>query len=135
MSRPSKRRWDPATFTRHERGDRTYIEPTEPVCDFCLVTRPTWEYPAERMPLLGHPLVDESEGEWAACDECHALIDAHKLQELIDRCIKAQIEAETPGYVVSPALYIMRRKLRENLLRFFDARTGPARPFTTNPPP
>lgn len=125
-----ERRWDPAAFERIEKDGKTYLTAREEVCDFCLASDPTWEYPATDMPVKGHPLIDESTGEWAACDECHALIEAKKLGALVERCAQAQLGAETPADVHAPPLPILRRQLRENMLRFFDARTGPARPFT-----
>lgn len=132
MSRRSKkRRWDPATFTYTEEGDRTYLNTPEPMCDFCLLRQPTWEFPATAMPIEGHPLVGMVDGAWAACDECHRLVEAKDIPALLDRSIKGQQEAERPGYVVLLGdTYKLRRQLRENILRFFDARTGPARPFS-----
>lgn len=132
MSRRRKRRWDPATFTRHKEGDRTYIDTPEPMCDFCLLTEPTWEYPATAMPIEGHPLVGTVDGAWAACDECHRLVEAKDIQALVNRSIEGQRDTERPGYVVFLGdTYKMRRQLRDNILRFFDARTGPAVPFDT----
>jgi hypothetical protein len=125
-----RRRWDPSTFKYHERGDRTFVEAPTPMCDFCLSPDVKWEYPATRMPLVGHPLINESTGEWAACDGCKELIDAHKLGPLVERSIRGQQEAARPDNAYTKPLPIWRRELRENLLRFMDARTGPPRPFT-----
>jgi hypothetical protein len=105
------------------------VEASTPVCDFCLSPDVRWEFPATNMPLKGHPLINESEGEWAACDGCKDLVAAHKLGPLVERCIKGMQEAARPGYAHAKPLPIWRRELRENLLRFMDARTGPPREY------
>lgn len=123
------RRWDPRDFNRTVEGGREIITPRgEPMCDFCLLRGPTWEYPATLMPLKGHPLVDATDDEWGACDECHDLIEAKRIGPLVERCVNGHIEAATAGVRVPPTP-ILRRELREKLLRFFDARTGPPRAY------
>lgn len=136
MSRRSKkRRWDPGTFKRTEGTGETFLEAPEPMCDFCLSPDVTWEFPATRMPLQGHPLIDVSEGAWAACDDCRRLVESTQIGALVERSIKGQEQAETPGYVEMQNVYKLRRQLRENILRFLDARTGPARPFSESENP
>lgn len=136
MSRRSKkRRWDPRTFKRTEGDGETFVEAPEPMCDFCLAPDPTWEYPAARMPLQGHPIIDVSEGAWAACDECHALVERADLGALVERSIQGQEQAETPAFVAMQDVYKLRSQLRHNILRFFDARTGPAQPFSESENP
>lgn len=126
----TERRWDPSSFTYREEGGRTFVEAPTPVCDFCLSPDVEWEFPATTMPLVGHPLIGESQGEWAACEGCKALVEAHDLGGLIERSIAGHQAAERPSGVRLKPLPIWRRETRENLLRFMDARTGPARPFT-----
>lgn len=128
MSEP-RRRWDPSTFKRTQEGDRTAITPTDPVCDFCLLPQPEWEFPAAPLQLVGHPLVDWSDDEWAACTACKELVEAGKIGELVERSIKGHTEAQRPGYVVTKPLAIWRRETRENMRRFMDARTGPPREY------
>lgn len=130
MTEEPRRRWDPADFTYTKRDDgRTVVDTANPVCDFCLSPDVTWEFPATSMPLVGHPLIGESEGEWAACNGCKELIEAHRLGPLVERAIAGHKAAERPTGVRIKPMPIWRRELRENLLRFMDARTGPARPF------
>jgi hypothetical protein len=107
------------------------------VCDFCLGPGPTWEFPAAPMPIVGHATIGASDDEWAACDECAALVTASRLGELVERCVQRQRElypTGTPGpggtIVQHKPLPLARRDFRANLLRFLDARTGPPRPFS-----
>ena len=110
--------------------DDGHLQTDVPICDFCLGPNPTWEYPAVDMPIKGHPFIDRTDDEWAACEECHRLLQQHSLGALVERCCRAQIVlAQTAPNVVVPPLPILRRQLRENLLRFMDARSAPARPF------
>jgi hypothetical protein len=117
-----------------EKGD-VRVELSEPVCDFCLAPRPTWEYPAARMPILGHPVITDSDDEWLACDACHALIEARNIAELVEFSLAGQVKHVPPGAIkaggmaIYPPMPIRRRTQRENLRRFLDARCGPARPF------
>lgn len=110
------------------------------VCDFCLAPGPTWEFPAAPMPVHGHFVIGASVDEWAACDTCKELIVASKLGALIEHCVSTQRElwpTGTPGtlpsgargVVAHPPLPLHRRQMRENLLRFLDARTGPPRAY------
>ncbi len=75
---------------------------TDLKCDFCSAPGPLWAYPAtDFIAYLALPLVGESVGAWAACDECHRLIEAgdrealavRSLDELIFRCPEAAIAA------------------------------------------
>ncbi len=91
-------------------------------CDFCSAPEPMWAYPAKDfIAYLVLPLVGESVGAWAACEECHQLIEAgdreglavRSLDELIFRCPEAAM--------VAPALKQELRQLHE---RFFANRAG-----------
>ena len=93
-------------------------------CDFCSAPGPLWAYPArDFVAYLALPLVGESVGAWAACEECHRLIEAgdreglavRSLDELIFRCPEAAIAA--------PALKEELRQLHE---LFFANRVGTA---------
>ena len=43
-------------------------------CDFCSSPEPVWAYAArDFVAYLAHPVVGESLGAWAACEECHEL--------------------------------------------------------------
>lgn len=125
----SGHRWDPGNLERHERDGATYMDAKQPVCDFCLGPDPRWQYPAAPMPIQGHPLIDESDDEWCACDECKLLIEAHNLEGLLERCLELHMAMEIPADYRKPPRSVVRRTLRENLLRFMDARRGPPEPF------
>lgn len=93
-------------------------------CDFCSAPEPLWAYPArDFVAYLALPLVGESVGAWAACEECHRLIEAgdreglavRSLDELIFQCPEAAIAA--------PALREELRRLHE---MFFANRVGTA---------
>jgi hypothetical protein len=81
-----------------------------------------WAYPAKDfVAYLALPLVGESVGAWAACEECHRLIEAgdrkglaaRSLDELIFQCPEAAIAA--------PAL---KEELRQLHALFFANRAG-----------
>lgn len=104
------------------------------VCDFCLTPHPTWEYPAALMEVVGHAVITHSNDEWGACDRCHAFIEAKNLQGLMRYAVRQQRKLYPPGSAHGGA--IAYRSLREserlmmrNILRFMDARTGPAVPY------
>jgi hypothetical protein len=102
------------------------------VCDFCLKPHPTWSYPAAPMEIVGHHAMSGSDDEWAACDECHALIEAHNLGGLVERVVAMQpVHRPADDVIYYPPVPVARRKARQNLLRFMDARTGPP---TAEPP-
>lgn len=126
-------RWDPANYTHVERGGRTYLSPKEEVCDFCLGSDPVWEYPAAPMEIVGGSLIDRSDDEFAACEACHELLEAHRIGPLVERIVAAHRELVRRGQVaqgwVAPPLPIHRRETRENVLRFMDARLGPPRRY------
>jgi hypothetical protein len=91
-------------------------------CDFCSAPGPTWAYPAQDfIAYLALPLVGESVGAWAACEECHRLIEAgdreglavRSLDELIFRCPEAAIAAQA-----------LKQELRQLHELFFTKRLG-----------
>lgn len=74
------------------------------VCDFCSanINGRSWTYPCRsfRQPMppgyVGPTAM--SEGDWCACDVCHALIEAKKMRKLAKRAAKASL-AITPAPV------------------------------------
>jgi hypothetical protein len=125
----SGRRWDPSTFTRTERPDgSTELNATVPVCDFCLSPDVVWEFPCAPLQLVGHPLFQWSDDEWAACDGCKELVEAGRIGPLMERMLKGQQATENARYPMKP-IPIWRRETRENVRRFMDSRLGPARPY------
>jgi hypothetical protein len=96
------------------------------LCDFCSKPKPTWRYPANdfiasQTQAPQGLLVQESIGGWAACDDCHALIEASDWSALATRSADALL-AECP--------MIERDWLIDELIqthqRFATSRRGPA---------
>jgi hypothetical protein len=44
------------------------------------------------MPIEGHPFVDSTDDEQAACDDCHPLLQQRSLGALVERCLRAQLD-------------------------------------------
>lgn len=59
-------------------------------CDFCYSTKVIWSYPCESFEF--YPI--NSEGNWAACDICHDLIESDDRIALMERAIAT---AESQG--------------------------------------
>ena len=58
------------------------------LCDFCSALSPAWTYQSLSFIVYLPPaFAGGSVGGWAACDECHALIEANKREELTQRCL------------------------------------------------
>lgn len=132
MSRPLHPS-DPRALIRSvDEHGRPVASTSQPVCDFCLALNPTWEYPAAPMPIQGHHTIDRSEDEFAACDECHRMIEQKSVGALVERMVTEQRRhlTESGTAALFKPVPIHRRESREILLRFFDARTGPPRPWT-----
>ena len=55
-----------------------------PICDFCSSPTVTWRSPAVTFSVEGITSVSD----WAACDPCHALIEANDQDGLLDRSLK-----------------------------------------------
>ncbi len=67
--------------------------PEQPICDFCSEPQVRWSYPARDFVDVGLVtptgiLVSESVGAWAACEECHRLIEAGDRDALLRRSIQ-----------------------------------------------
>ena len=101
------------------------------VCDFCSSPNVQWAYPTEGfvMPLIG-PVDWESVGGWAACPECHKLIENHKRDELVERAI-ARIPLANYEEWMRPQLTAALRELHNT---FWLNRKGPAIPTTPDAP-
>lgn len=91
------------------------------VCDFCSSPAPAWRYPAESFPDL---LLGRSVGDWLACDECHALIEAGDRNGLTKRSMLTP--AVRQGHVEPEIARWFSTDLHR---RFFLHRTGPAVPW------
>lgn len=97
-------------------------------CDFCYAERPTWLYRCESFesaPGIGW----ESDGDWAACDECHVRIERRDVDAMLDhRDLSAEMEVArlVPGLSYEEVKRDMREMVRRLYLAFFRYRTGPA---------
>lgn len=125
---------DPFYETVTEQGvRRARLRSGVEVCDFCLTPDPAWEYPARRMEIVGHPVIDISDDEWGACDRCRQLIDAQNFPALVRHAVRTQRKLVPDGTVRDekvvryPPLRQHEQLLMRNVLRFMDARSGPAR--------
>jgi hypothetical protein len=100
------------------------------ICDFCLSPNVRWSYPAVPTPLDSAIFI-ASDGDFAACDACHGLIAAGNLVAFADRIVREQRRHAPPGsekdggVVVYPHPSVQRRRAMQNILYFFEARTGP----------
>lgn len=91
-------------------------------CDFCSAPEPTWAYPAKDfIAYLALPLVGESLGAWAACEECHRLIEAGDREGLAVRSLDELIFQWPEAVIAAPALKQELRQLHE---LFFSNRAG-----------
>jgi len=95
--------------------------PEEAVCDFCSSHDIKWVYRAHDF-TVDH-LNWGSHTGWAACDDCHALVENGAWEALIDRALGV---FPFPVHLLSPG---ERRVLRAQLgalhKRFRDAKFGP----------
>jgi hypothetical protein len=86
------------------------------ICDFCASPEVLWSYPAADFHVEGTRLLG-SEGGWAACHECAALIEADDRDGLARRALST-----APAFMRERCLPFMRALHTQ----FFEARRGPA---------
>ncbi len=97
----------------------------QPICDLCSEPAVRWSYPARDFIETGvispsRVLLIGSSGGWAACDECHQLIEADDRAALLKR----SVENFVAFYGVRPpTLADDIRRIHE---QFFANRRGPA---------
>ena len=99
-------------------------------CDFCSASGPAWRYPARSFISYCVPnIAGESVGDWAACEACHALIEANDKRGLAQRSLDELI-------LIHPEASTAAAELYENLVdlhrKFFEHRTGTALPITAS---
>ena len=93
------------------------------LCDFCSASDPAWRYPARSFVAYCAPNVaGESVGDWAACDDCHALIEANDRQSLAQRSLDELIVKHPEAIVAATELYGHLTALHQ---QFFACRSGP----------
>lgn len=117
-------------YTDDEGRRRARLKGEQEICDFCLSPEIAWSYPAREMRIDGHAIINKSDDEWGACEECAELIEARDVGGLVERCVRMQPFHHPPGahggYVSRyPPLPIARRNHRTNIMRFLNARSGP----------
>jgi hypothetical protein len=103
---------------------------TSPRCDFCSAPCPVWRYPARSFVAYCAPnLTGESVGDWAACDQCHALIESDDRRGLAQRSVDELIFKHPEASAAAAALY---EDLAELHQQFFAHRSGTAVLITLN---
>lgn len=123
-------------------GLRTFmtIVRSEPVCDFCAATPVRWRYRAETFNVthyvpaalaaaIKHDQIhNTSEEDWAACDDCHTIIEAGDRVTLLNRALRANHDASIPGVdVPHDMLAAMIKTMHDG---FFNHRRGEAEPHS-----
>jgi hypothetical protein len=94
------------------------------LCDFCSAPDPVWRYPAGSfLAYCVANILGESVGDWAACKQCHMLIEANDRSGLARRSLDELIAKQPEAILAAPALY---EKLAELHQEFFAHRAGPA---------
>lgn len=105
-----------------------------PICDFCSAP-PLWLFPAEHFDMgtnvFDPAIVHRSESDWAACQECHDLIQAEDRQGLAERTlttivrkaeVATRVERRRIERTARPATLDLHDRFRAN-------RTGPPIPI------
>jgi hypothetical protein len=86
-----------------------------------------WRYPAQNFVAYAvEGVVGESVGDWAACCNCHRLIEAGDRNGLLDRSIHRLLE-KNPGMREAEAE--LRHQMGHFHRMFFAHQTGAAVPF------
>src|SRR5712691_781690 len=99
-------------------------------CDFCSVPGPEWRYPARSFVAYCAPdVAGENVGHWAACDQCHALIETDDRRGLAQRYLDELILKHPEACGAAAVLY---EKLPELHQQFFAKRSGPAVAIAAN---
>jgi hypothetical protein len=99
-------------------------------CDFCSALGPVWRYPARSFIAYCAPgVAGESVGDWAACDQCHVLIETDDRRGLAQRSLDELILKHPEASLAAAVLY---EELAELHQQFFAHRSGPAVSITAN---
>ena len=109
---------------------RTGAQHTLTLCDFCVWPGPTWRYPVISFksavkifqPERNRMVSPQSHGDWLACEDCHADIEANRWEAILDRYGR---NSTLPREA--------RRKGRKDVARYHQEfrhhKTGPATPY------
>ena len=99
-------------------------------CDFCSAPSPVWRYPARSFVAYCVPNVaGESVGDWAACDQCHRLIETDDARGLAQRSLDELVLKHPEASLAAAVLYDELADLHQ---QFFAHRRGTAVPITAN---
>lgn len=91
------------------------------ICDFCSEPNVAWSYPARNfIGLAVANVMAESIGAWAACPECHALIEAGDREGLAQRSAALLIVKQPEFALVRDDVLAQLSGLHS---QFFEART------------
>lgn len=102
------------------------------LCDFCSAPGPAWRYPARSfIAYSAANIAGESVGDWAACEECHMLIEANDRPGLAQRSLDELIAKHPEAVMAAPTLYQDLAGLHQ---KFFEFRCGSAALITTVAP-
>lgn len=100
------------------------------ICDFCSETTPMWRYSVRDFNVEFAPanMVSVSVGDWAACDQCHKLIEADNYRELCERALRRQLKImqKQTGTQSSVVTFKLRKYVKGLHQRFKENRIGPA---------
>jgi hypothetical protein len=105
-------------------------------CDFCSAPDPTWAYPANTFIAFeehlgqGESVGAISHGGWAACDVCHALIEAGDQQGIAKRSLDELLMEHTEMIMATDELLVEMVALHRS---FFDNRCGAGIPYVAAP--
>lgn len=89
-------------------------------CDFCSGAPVTWRYPTRTFKLTS--IRFRSVSDWAACDVCHALIEAGDREGLLTRTMAT---GQLPPGVTAAQLAEAKQTVRHGQALFFEMREGP----------
>ena len=99
------------------------------VCDFCSGQEVAWTYPCDDfvMTALIPGLPDENKvGAWAACDECHTLIETDAWEAVAERAVEQHESAIELNAKARKILRLLLLRLHE---QFQAHRAGTAYPY------
>jgi hypothetical protein len=84
------------------------------MCDFCLQENARWSLPVEDYATSDG--TGENVGDWAACDECAALLSTHDWDKLTARAVKAMQQRHNGVVPSRKAFDVMYKQLRQHII-------------------
>jgi hypothetical protein len=96
----------------------------KPICDFCSSPDVAFVYPARTFAAyVFDGIVGESVGDWAACPNCHGLIESDRQADLVERSLVTLLERQPEMKFAEVEL---RDQIRSFHVMFFCNRVGSA---------